>query len=213
MVLGGDVRCSDWNSPDIGWVPPCGLCTYVKHVCLLTILNHPLPYLCRPKAKKIMKFRRLTKEELQGLEGDFVQFLAANTVTAQDWERLKKEEVAKAEDLLNLFSDIVFEKIIKQVVYLEFRTPDDLKAFHCLDDKIVLNGLHMEGQATHDLTSDLPAAELMDSFKTANVQLKIYTAEKAYLPDREKEIFRMLETGALIAPQGQWFQTIEALKA
>lgn len=160
-----------------------------------------------------MKFRRLTKEELQGLEGEFVQFLAANTVTAQDWERLKTEEVAKAENLLNLFGDIVFEKIIKQVVYLEFRTPNDLKTFHCLEDKIILNGLHMEGQASHDLTSDLPAAELMESFKKADVQLKIYTAEKAYLPDREKEIFRMLETGALIAPQGQWFQTIEALKA
>ncbi|WP_367388533.1 DUF6495 family protein [Lewinella sp. LCG006] len=159
-----------------------------------------------------MKFRRLTKEELQGLEGEFVQFLAANTVTAQDWEQLKTEEVVKAEELLNMFSDIVFEKIIKQVVYLEVRTPNDLKTFHCLEDKIVLNGLHVEGQAIHDLTSDLPTSEIMESFKQADVQLKIYTAEKAYLPDRAAEIFRMLESGALIAPQGQWFQTIEALK-
>ena len=159
-----------------------------------------------------MKFRRLTKEELQGLEGEFVQFLAANTVTAQDWEKLKAEDITKAEELLNVFSDIVFEKIIRQVVYLEFRSPNDLKTFHCLEDKIILNGLHLEGQANNDLTSDLPAAELMDTFKTADVQLKIYTAEKAYFPDREKEIFRMLETGALIAPQGQWFQTIEQLK-
>jgi hypothetical protein len=159
-----------------------------------------------------MKFRRLTKEELQGLEGEFVQFLAANTVTAQDWEKLKAEDVAKAEELLNMFSDIVFEKIIKQVVYLEARTPNDLKTFHCLEDKIVLNGLHVEGHAIHDLTSDLPTAEIMESFKQADVQLKIYTAEKAYLPNREKEIFRMLESGALIAPEGQWFQTIEELK-
>ena len=159
-----------------------------------------------------MKFRRLTKEELQGLEGEFVQFLAANTVTAQDWERLKADNVTKAEELLNLFSDIVFEKIIKQVVYLEVRTPNDLKTFHCLEDKIILNGLHVEGQPIHDLTSDLTTAEIMKSFKQADVQLKIYTAEKAYLPNREEEIFRMLEAGALIAPQGQWFQTIEALK-
>ena len=53
---------------------------------------------------------------------------------------------------------------------------------------------------------------IMKSFRQANAILKIYTAEKAYLPNREAEIFRMLEAGALIAPQGQWFQTIEDLK-
>ncbi|MEL7221363.1 MAG: DUF6495 family protein, partial [Bacteroidota bacterium] len=82
-----------------------------------------------------MKFRRLTLEELNELEQDFVQFLVANTVTGPDWERIKTEQPDKAESLIELFSDIVFEKIIKGVRYLEFKTMDDIKTFQCLEDK------------------------------------------------------------------------------
>jgi hypothetical protein len=160
-----------------------------------------------------MQFRRLTNEELQGLEPEFIQFLASNTVTAQDWVKLKAEDPGKANELLEVFSDIVFTKIINQIVYLEFRTPDDLKTFHCLADKIILNGLHAEGEAAVDLTSELPAAEIMEHFKKADARLRIYTAEKDYRPDRSTEIFRMLETGATIAPEGPWFKLIEELKA
>ena len=35
-----------------------------------------------------MKFRRLTLAELQELESEFIQFLAANTVTGPDWQNL-----------------------------------------------------------------------------------------------------------------------------
>lgn len=160
-----------------------------------------------------MQFRRLTNEELQGLEPEFIQFLASNTVTAQDWVKLKADDPGKANQLLEVFSDIVFTKIIDQIVYMEFRAPNDLKTFHCLEDKILLNGLHAEGEAEVDLTSELPPSEMMEKFKKADVRLRIYTAEKEYRPDRATEIFRMLETGATIAPEGSWFKLIEELKA
>lgn len=160
-----------------------------------------------------MKFRRLSKEELQDLEQEFVQFLVANTITGEDWVKLKEEEPAKAEGLVELFSDIVFEKVVKNVQYLEFRTPDDIKTFHCLDDKIIMNGLRMEGEAEIDLTTDLPPAEMFQKLQQSDVKLQIYTAEKGYVPDREAELFRMLEGGAKISREGQLFQAIEAFKA
>ena len=59
-----------------------------------------------------MKFRRLTNEELQELEKEFVQFLVSNTVTADDWEKIKEDNPERAEGLIEIFSDIVFEKVI-----------------------------------------------------------------------------------------------------
>lgn len=159
-----------------------------------------------------MKFRRLNSEELQELETEFVQFLVANTITSEDWVKLKADEPAKADGLIDVFSDIVFEKVVTNIPYLEYRTPDDIKTFHCQEDKIVMNGLRMEGEAEIDLTTDLPPAEMMKILQKADVKLQIYTAEKAYLPDRSTELFRMLEGGAKISREGQLFLAIEAFK-
>ncbi len=159
-----------------------------------------------------MKFRRLNSEELQDLEQEFVQFLVTHSITAPDWVKLKEEDPVKAEGLVDLFSDIVFEKVVGNIQYLEYRTPDDIKTFHCLEDKIVLNGLRMEGQAEIDLTTDLPPAEMFRILQQAEVKLQIYTAEKAYRPDRAAELFRMLEGGAKISREGQLFRAIEEFK-
>lgn len=160
-----------------------------------------------------MKFRRLTNEELQDLEQEFIQFLVANTVTGDEWVKLKEEEPDKAEGLIEVFSDIVLEKVVKNIQYLEYRTPVDIKTFHCLEDKIVMNGLRMEGEADIDLTTDLPPAEMFKKLQSSDAKLQIYTAEKGYVPDREAELFRMLEGGAKISREGQLFQAIEGFKA
>jgi len=159
-----------------------------------------------------MKFRRLTLEELNELEQDFVQFLVANTVTGPDWERIKTEEPAKAESLIELFSDIVFEKIIKGIQYLEFKTADDIKTFQCLEDKVVMNGIRIDGETKVDMRDDLPPQELMQQVHEAGAKMQIYSAEKGYRPDREQELFRMLEGGAQISRDGMLFRAIEGFK-
>ncbi|MEO0875110.1 MAG: DUF6495 family protein [Bacteroidota bacterium] len=159
-----------------------------------------------------MKFRRLNNEELQELEQEFVQFLVTHSITAPDWVKLKVEDPTKAEGLVDLFSDIVFEKIVGNIQYLEYRTPDDIKTFHCQEDKIVMNGLLMEGKAEIDLTTDLPPAEMFNILQAADVKLQIYTAQKGYVPGRAAELFRMLEGGAKISREGQLFRAIEGFK-
>ena len=78
-----------------------------------------------------MKYRRLTNDELTELEKEFVRFLASNHITALDWEKLKGHDPKRVESLIEVFSDIVFEKILQGIEYLEFKTPTDIKTFHC----------------------------------------------------------------------------------
>jgi hypothetical protein len=56
-----------------------------------------------------MKYKRLTTEELKHLEKEFVNFLASAQITGSDWEKMKANEIEKAEELLDVFSDLVFE--------------------------------------------------------------------------------------------------------
>ena len=160
-----------------------------------------------------MKYRRLNNDELKELEPEFVKFLAANTVTADDWVKLKENNPTRVEGLIELFSDIVFENILKKVDYLEYRETNDLKTFHCLEDKIIMMGLFVEGKSDLDFTKSLTPEQMMEKFKTSNADLKLYSAEKKYKNGRDPEIFKMMENGCLISKDGALFKLLSSLKS
>ena len=159
-----------------------------------------------------MKYRRLRQDELESLEKEFVRFLAANQVTADDWKKLKAKELEKAEKLIEIFSDIVFEKVLSDVEYMEYQTPKDIKTFHFEEDRILLNGLLIEGNTSFDFTQGQSPQQMLQQIQLSGAQLKLYTAEKPYSRGRDMEIFEMMENGALISKDGSLFKTLEGLK-
>ena len=158
-----------------------------------------------------MKYRRLNLQELEDLRDDFVRFLAANQVTADDWERLKKEAPDKADALLDLFSDTVFDNVLSKVEYMEYKTPKDIKAFHCQPGKILMLGLMIEGESPLDFTLDQSPQEMMTLLQSSSASLKVYSAEKSYQGSREQELFRMLEHGCLISREGEMYKLFDTI--
>ena len=142
-----------------------------------------------------MKYRRLTTEELIELEPDFVRYLASNTVTADDWERIKTDNPDKAEKLIDLFSDIVFDRTFEKSEYLEFKTPKDIESFHFQPDKVILNGLRVEGTTRLDVSKNISPEQMLGQIKLSGAQLQLYSAEKSYRKGRGREMFEMLERG------------------
>jgi len=160
-----------------------------------------------------MKYRRLSNEELKELEKDFVKFLASTHVTADDWVKLKKTDQNKVEELIGIYSDIVYDKALTKLEYLEFKTPNDIKTFHCQADKMVLMGIAVSPNAGVDFTKDLTPQEMMEILKKSSQEIKIYTAEKGYNDNREQELFQMMESGCLISKDGYLFKTLAQLKS
>ncbi len=160
-----------------------------------------------------MKYRRLHNEELKELEKDFVKFLAANHITADDWVKLKKNDLDKVEELIGMYSDIVYDKALTKLEYLEFKTPHDIKTFHCQADKMVLMGIAVSPNAGVDFTQDLTSQDMMKILKESSQEIQIYTAEKDYNDNREKELFQMMESGCLISKDGYLFKTLVQLKS
>jgi len=159
-----------------------------------------------------MKYRRLTNDELADLEQEFVRFLAANTITADDWEALKQESPEKVEQLISLFSDIVFDKTLSKAEYLEHKTPRDIKTFHFQGSKVVMNGIQVDGASNFDFTRDMAPEQMLGQLKLSNARLQLYSAEKRYVKSREREMFEMMESGALISRDGALFKVLEGLK-
>ncbi len=159
-----------------------------------------------------MKYRRLTNAELEELEKEFIRFLATNQINAGDWEKLKEENPVKVEELIQLFSNIVFENIIKNIEFLEFRTPKDIKTFHCQAEKIAMMGLVIEGNSDFDFTKGLSSEQMTHLVRESQSQVSLYSAEKKYKGSREEELFKMLQNGCLISKDGALYRLLSTLK-
>lgn len=150
------------------------------------------------------KYRLLTLDELKELENEFVNYLILNGIAADDWQKLKTEDVSRAEGIIDLFSDVVFESILRKIEYLEIRVPTEVQTFHCLSEKLVVVGMRSTKETGVDFTDP-------DFIKAAAVQppdaLQVYTTEKKYSQEREMELFEMLNAGCVIS-DGKLFKIL-----
>jgi len=78
-----------------------------------------------------MKYQRLSNEDLKLLEKEFIEFLIVNGIDADTWEKLKNTDVAKAEQIVIQFSDVVWEGVLRKNNYLKRITPDKTYLFKC----------------------------------------------------------------------------------
>jgi hypothetical protein len=160
-----------------------------------------------------MKYRRLRPDELAELEQSFIRFLAVNGYAAPDWEKILRERPAEADARIDEFSDLVFEKVIANVRYLELKRPKYLQCFACEPDKIRMVGLVVEGETALDLTQeDLAPERMMQLLQLSGAKLQLVNAERAYRSSREAEVFELMENGALISQEGGLFHLLESLR-
>ena len=158
-----------------------------------------------------MKYRRLHRDELEELEKPFIQFLAANTITAKDWEQIKAEDPLKAEKLIDIFSDIAIDKMMGDIVYLQWRSETEIRCFHCSKDIIYQLGMRMDGTSSINFLTQTDAPQLMESLKKTGAELKLFSAQKKYSKERGIELFNMIENGCRIS-DGTLYNTLKDLK-
>ena len=150
------------------------------------------------------KYRSLSLEELHALEKEFVEYLILNGIIADDWEKLKKDDRDKADQIIDLFSDVVFESIFRKVEFLEFRKAKELRTYQCLADKLILVGMKADPLSDTDFTDP---AYIQKASQAPPDSLKVYTIEKPYSKERELELFEMTEAGCMIS-DGRTFKIL-----
>lgn len=150
------------------------------------------------------KYRLLTRDELESMRDDFVKYLVLNGIDIDEWMRLKKEEPKKADKILDLFSDVVFERVLRRIEYVDLYTQRTIKAFKCEEDKMILIALETEDES-YDFTQP---AGIQKARETPPADLKIYRTEKKYTDTRELEIYLMTTAGAT-ASKGKLYESLE----
>lgn len=133
------------------------------------------------------KYRLLTTDELKHFEKEFIDFLVINGIDADSWEVIKVESPQKAGQIIDLFSDVVFEQVLRQVFFLEKVDDAVLQFVKCGDDHLELIALKRKSLQTELKSIPLKKIKFED--------VDIIKGSKDYQEIREIDIFNMITQG------------------
>jgi len=149
-----------------------------------------------------MKYNRLSKEQFEELHEEFINFLASQTITAQEWEEIKRDKPEVAEDELDVFSDLIWEGVLEKVTYLEHFSKHQMYLFNITMAEIKLVAVKVDNEAI-DITTRQGYQWLQSNLLDDTVNM--FTSTKAISDDRNKDIFALIKQGAVIT-KGELFE-------
>lgn len=86
-----------------------------------------------------MKYTRLTKQQLEELHPEFINFLATQSITADEWKDIKENKPEVAEEEIDVFSDLIWEGgVLAKVNYLENVSSQQMHLFHLTEKEMKL---------------------------------------------------------------------------
>ncbi|WP_339756681.1 DUF6495 family protein [uncultured Winogradskyella sp.] len=149
-----------------------------------------------------MKYTRLTKEQFEELHQEFINFLATQSITADEWKEIKTNKPEAAEQELDVFSDLVWFGVLSKVEYLEHISPQQIHLFKCNEKQMHLIALKIDKEAI-DFTTKEGFQWLRNNLLSDDIEF--FNANKPYSEDKHLDIFKMIQTGAAIT-KGELFQ-------
>lgn len=154
-----------------------------------------------------MKYARLSKEQFEELHQEFINFLATQSITADEWKDIKANKPEVAEQELDVFSDLVWEGVLTKAEYLENISPQHIYLFHLAQEQIELIGLKVTN-TTIDLTTRDGFSWLRENLMDDTVEL--FQAKKEYSEDKQLDKFALIQQGSVIT-KGELFKYFDKL--
>ncbi|UOB17185.1 DUF6495 family protein [Abyssalbus ytuae] len=154
-----------------------------------------------------MKYTRLTKEQFEELHQEFINFLATQSITADEWKDIKENKPHVAEQELDVFSDLIWEGVLGKIEYLENISTDQMHLFYLSHSIMKLIAIRVS-QPGIDLTTKKGFDWFKQNFRTDAVEIMV--ASKDYSEDKNLDKFQLIEKGAVIT-KGElyrWFEEI-----
>ena len=142
-----------------------------------------------------MKYERLTKEQFEELHQEFINFLATQSITAAEWQKIKSESPEVAEQELDVFSDLIWEGVLQKVAFVEIISEHTMQLFKCHEHTIQLIAIKIDRKEVNLLSE-----EGFKWFKNnlLHDQVELFTASKQYTDDKYLDIFNLIKQGGQI---------------
>lgn len=154
-----------------------------------------------------MKYTRLTKEQFEEMHEEFGRFLATRSISHDDWVVMKAANPEAVDEELDLFSDLVWEGVLRNVEFLENISAQHMHLFYADEKEIRLIAVKVANPEI-DLTTTPGFEWFRKNWQTDFVEY--LRANKAYAEDRSQELFELIRQGAVIT-KGELYKWFEEM--
>ena len=154
-----------------------------------------------------MKYRLLTKEQLEELHAEFSKFLATQQIDAKEWKSIKMENPTVADEELAIFSDVVWEDVLTKTSFLDHISENHMNLFECSETEISRIYIKLNDVTKSFLKSEDFKWFVKNPFHTS---IEYFKATKKYDSDRNLELFKLIELGSVIS-KGELYSSISEL--
>lgn len=154
-----------------------------------------------------MKYARLTKEQLEELHPEFITFLASQSIDKNEWDKIKANKPEVAEQEIDVFSDLIWERALTKVDYIDHFSKHYIFLFKCIDSTIysyVINATNaqidfLSKDGIHWLSENISSDEVIIQRGRKNIE-----------DDRNGSLFEIIKQGGIIS-KGELFNKLELL--
>ena len=154
----------------------------------------------------LMKYSRLSKDQFESLNEEFALFLATQSIDKTHWSQIKSDNFNLTNELLDLFSDMVWDSSLDKITYLENRGDNHLFLFKCENNRIDLILIKLEGDCPSLMEKDYKkwlAKNLLDR------RVKIFESSRIFNDAVKEEKYKLITMGAM-ASNGKTFEDLKS---
>jgi len=155
-----------------------------------------------------MKYQRLSTAELESLKDDFIRFMASQGIDAEAWQKMKSGRIEEAEEIIEIYSDLVYDQALSKCIYLEHISAKEFKTIQYKDEEAIVLGLKVKDYSNINLNTDNFQKDVEQGL--ANNEIEVFTATKKHENLREQEMFEWIKNGAYMADE-TWFNQLQKL--
>lgn len=146
----------------------------------------------------MLKYSALKSEELLALETEFKQFLILNHLHDAEWRELAEKQPEKAQGFIDLFSNIVFEKVYQKAPGLWQKGQDFISIFNFLNEPWEL--YHFQLSNTLEITA-LDPTNLLTFLVQNQTSFTLHRGSKKSSPQKAETVYELITKGAHILDQ------------
>jgi hypothetical protein len=154
-----------------------------------------------------MKYARLTKEQLEELHPEFITFLATQSIDKMEWDDIKKNRPHVAEQEIDLFSDMIWEKALTNVSHIDHFSKNYIFLFKCYQNEVLSFVIK-----TNNPQIDFVSADGINwlSENLFSDEVEITRGKKDISENRNESLFEIIKQGGIIS-KGELFTKLDSL--
>ena len=153
-----------------------------------------------------MKYTRLSKEQFESLHEEFTFFLASQSIDKKQWDQIKNLDHKLTDELLDLFSDMIWDQSLDKIIYLENRSDHHLFLFKCEGIQINLILIRVEKNCPSLMQKGYMkwlAKNLLDP------RVTIFQSSRSFKETSKEEKFNLMTNGATVT-DGKTYEDLKS---